>query len=219
MSLRYAQDQGTLRRLDGTEAGKAGLATEEAAEEAAARIRRSAFTISSAACDILRRPPPPPFTTATLQQEAWRLFGLGVGETMEIARRLYEGVDLGGERSGLVTYVRTDTIAMAKTALARARATIRERHGDDYLSAQARRLRDFIVPLLLAPDESRTRGRDERRMSEGATRRTVCSRTPVCSADGRASGGVDPGSFHDPGGGDDNSDRSARQSDEPESRS
>ena len=132
-----ARFRAALRRLDGAAVGKAGLAT-AAAEAAAARIRQSSFTVSSAARDVLRRPPPPPFTTATLQQEAWRLFGLGVGETMEIARRLYEGVDLDGERSGLVTYVRTDSTVMAKTALARTRAAIREDHGEDYLPFRTR---------------------------------------------------------------------------------
>ena len=139
-----ARFRATLRRLDGAAVGKAGLATAAAAEDAAARIRKSVFTVSSAARDVLRRPPLPPFTTATLQQEAWRVFGLGVGETMEIARRLYEGVDLDGERSGLVTYVRTDSTVMAKTALARARATIRERHGEDYLPVRTRSFRPRV---------------------------------------------------------------------------
>ena len=61
-------------------------------------------------------------TTSTLQQEAFRRLGFGIGETMEIAQRLYEGVDLGGETAGLITYMRTDSTAMAKTAVARARS-------------------------------------------------------------------------------------------------
>ena len=136
-----ARFRASLRRLDGAAVGKAGFATAQAAQAAAARIRHLVFTVSAAARDMVRHPPLPPFTTATFQHEAWSRFGLGVGETMEIARRLYEGVDLGGERSGLVTYVRTDSTVMAKPALARARATIRERYGEDYLSARARSFR------------------------------------------------------------------------------
>ena len=60
----------TLRRLDGAAVGEAGFATEAAAEDAAARIRRSAFSVASVARDVLRRPPRPPFNTATLQREA-----------------------------------------------------------------------------------------------------------------------------------------------------
>ena len=103
-----------LRRLDGTGVDETGLATGGMAELAANRIRESAFTVSSVERDTLRRIPTPPFTTSTLQQEAARKLGFGIGETMEIAQRLYEGVDLGDETEGLITYMRTDSTAMAK---------------------------------------------------------------------------------------------------------
>ena len=128
----------TLCRIDGMEIGEAGLATGTIAEYAANRIRESAFTVSSVERDTLRRRPLPPFTTSTLQQEAARRLGFGIGETMEIAQRLYEGVDLGGETAGLVTYMRTDSTAMAKTAVAQARAVARKRFGDAYVPTKPR---------------------------------------------------------------------------------
>ena len=131
----------TLCRLDGMEIGEAGLATGTIAENAANRIRESPFTVSLVERDTLRRRPLPPFTTSTLQQEAFRRLGFGIGETMEIAQRLYEGVDLGGETAGLVTYMRTDSTAMAKTAVAQARSVAREVFGDSYIPAKPRAFR------------------------------------------------------------------------------
>ena len=77
-------------------------------------------------------------------------------------------------------------------------------------------LREFIAPLLLTPNESRTGERGERKTSDGCTRRAVSSETPVDPADGRATGSVDPASFRDPGGGNDNPDRRVRQPDDHE---
>ena len=91
----------TLCRLDGMEIGEAGLATAWTAEDAAARIGESRLAVLSVERDTLRRRPLPPLTTSTLQQEAFRRLGFGIGETMEIAQRLYEGVDLGGETADL----------------------------------------------------------------------------------------------------------------------
>ena len=131
----------TLVRLDGKEIGAAGLATAGTAADAAARIGEARLAVLSVECDTLRRRPLPPFTTATLQQEAALRLGFGIGETMEIAQRLYEGVDLGGETAGLITYMRTDSTAMAKTAVAQARAVARREFGDAYVPSKARTFR------------------------------------------------------------------------------
>ena len=130
-----------LCRLDGAAIDEASLATGKMADEVARRIRETAFTVASAERDTLRRAPPPPFTTSTLQQEAARRLGFGIGETMETAQRLYEGVDLGDEAAGLITYMRTDSTAMAKTAVAEARAAARRRFGDDCVPAKPRAFR------------------------------------------------------------------------------
>ena len=156
----------TLVRLDGKEIGEAGLATTGTAEDAAARIGEARLAVLSVERDTLRRRPLPPFTTATLQQEAARRLGFGIGETMEIAQRLYEGVDLGGETAGLITYMRTDSTAMAKTAVAQARAVARKRFGDAYVPAKPRahRARDRQAP----PCPGGARGDPADRLRAGA---------------------------------------------------
>ena len=131
----------SLVRLDGKEIGEAGLAKAGTAEAAAARIRGARLAVLSVERDTLRRRPLPPFTTSTLQQEAAGRLGFGIGETMDIAQRLFEGVDLGGETAGLITYMRTDSTAMAKTAVAQARVVARSTYGSDYVPRKPRTFR------------------------------------------------------------------------------
>jgi DNA topoisomerase-1 len=80
------------------------------------------------------RRPSPPFTTSTLQQSASRRLGYTARRTMVIAQQLYEGIDLGQtERVGLITYMRTDSVNVAESAIHEAREIIRKRFGDEYL--------------------------------------------------------------------------------------
>ena len=156
----------TLCRLDGSAVGEEGLAMEELAQEAAKRIGESRLAVRSAERDTLRRRPLPPFTTATLQQEALQRLGFGIGETMDIAQRLYEGVDLGGETAGLITYMRTDSTAMAKTAVAQARAVVRRTYGGDCVPAKPR---TFRTPASPCPGGARGDPTDRlRAVAEGA---------------------------------------------------
>ena len=80
-----------------------------------------------------RRNPSPPFTTSTLQQEASRKLGFSAQRTMRTAQSLYEGVDIGGEVVGLISYMRTDSVNLAKEAVAEIRDVIKERYGADNL--------------------------------------------------------------------------------------
>ena len=127
-----------LLRLDGTEVGESGIAGETRARDAARRIREGRFAVAAVERDTLRRQPPPPFTTSTLQQEASRRLGFSVGETMAVAQRLYDGVNLGVETTGLVTYMRTDSVAMAQTAAAQARAVAGKTFGAEFVPAKPR---------------------------------------------------------------------------------
>ena len=86
--------------------------------------------------------PPPPFTTSTLQQEASRKLGLAPARTMQIAQRLYEGVDIGGETVGLITYMRTDGVDMAPEAVAAARRVIGKEFGDALRAGRAAQIHD-----------------------------------------------------------------------------
>jgi DNA topoisomerase-1 len=95
------------------------------------------YTVKKVTRRERRRRPAPPFTTSSLQQEASRKLRFTAKKTMAIAQALYEGKDIGGgERVGLITYMRTDSVHVAETAQAQARQLILERYGRDYLPAQ-----------------------------------------------------------------------------------
>ncbi len=78
--------------------------------------------------------PPPPFMTSTLQQEANRKLGFPARKTMQVAQQLYEGVDMGGERIGLITYMRTDSLTLSERALEQAQAVISDLYGKEFLA-------------------------------------------------------------------------------------
>ncbi|MFC1900737.1 type I DNA topoisomerase [Chloroflexota bacterium] len=85
------------------------------------------------------RQPAPPFITSTLQQEAWRRFRFSAKQTMSIAQQLYEGLAIGDEGSvGLITYMRTDSTRVARSAIVEAREYIKTKYGDDYVPPHAR---------------------------------------------------------------------------------
>ncbi|MCX8125970.1 MAG: type I DNA topoisomerase, partial [Dehalococcoidia bacterium] len=102
-------------------------------------LKQATYTVASVQKKDTTRNPSPPFTTSTLQQEAWRKLRFTAERTMAIAQQLYEGVNLGPEGSvGLITYMRTDSTHIAESALAEARAFIKERYGPSYLPPHAR---------------------------------------------------------------------------------
>src|SRR5213078_394289 len=80
----------------------------------------------------------PPFTTSTLQQEASRKLGYSPKRTMSVAQRLYEGVETPDGHVGLITYMRTDSVAMAGVAMGEARAVIAKRFGEPYTMPKGR---------------------------------------------------------------------------------
>jgi len=85
--------------------------------------------------------PPVPFMTSTLQQEANRKLRFASKRTMQIAQQLYEGVELGGERIGLITYMRTDSLTLSERALTQCRAVIKSLYGAEYLPPEPVRYR------------------------------------------------------------------------------
>jgi DNA topoisomerase-1 len=101
-------------------------------------LENANFTITSVEAKPARRNPPPPFTTSTMQQEASRKLGFAPAITMRLAQRLYEGVELDGETTGLITYMRTDGIDMAPEAISDIRAMIGENYGKQYVPASPR---------------------------------------------------------------------------------
>ncbi len=123
-----------LSHLDGKKLEKFDLGDEASAKAAADRLEQArSFEIGKIERKQVRRNPPPPFTTSTLQQEASRKLGFSATRTMRTAQKLYEGVDLGGEVVGLITYMRTDGVQISNEAIAGIRETIGERFGPAYL--------------------------------------------------------------------------------------
>jgi len=110
----------------------------ETAERHAEALRDMHPRVASIATKTQKRSPAPPFTTSTLQQEASRKLGFSPKRTMSIAQRLYEGVDTPDGHVGLITYMRTDSVAMAGVAMGEARDVIRDRFGDPYTMPKGR---------------------------------------------------------------------------------
>jgi DNA topoisomerase-1 len=127
-----------LTVLDGQKLEKFSLPDEAAARRAVAEAERRSFAVDSVETRPAMRHPQPPFTTSTLQQEASRKLGYGARRTMQIAQRLYEGVDLGGETVGLITYMRTDGVQMADEAIAACRGVVEARYGRAFVPAEPR---------------------------------------------------------------------------------
>src|SRR3990170_5926955 len=104
------------------------------------RLNGAAYRVVDVERKERKRSPAPPFTTSTLQQEAARKLGFGARKTMTLAQRLYEGVDLAGEGTvGLITYMRTDSVSLAETALREIAEVVRTEFGDAYTLAEPRR--------------------------------------------------------------------------------
>jgi DNA topoisomerase-1 len=108
------------------------------AEHHAETLRARKPRVTSLSTKTQKRSPAPPFTTSTLQQEASRKLSFSPKRTMSIAQRLYEGADTSDGHVGLITYMRTDSVAMAGEAMGEARAVIRERYGERYTMPKGR---------------------------------------------------------------------------------
>ncbi len=177
-----------LHALDGKTLGKFALPNEAAAKAAVARIEASTFTVGSVERKQVKRNPAPPFITSTLQMEASRKLGFSATKTMRTAQQLYEGIDIGGETVGLITYMRTDGVQLGHEATQQTRALIASGYGDKYLPANPRVYRsaaknaqeahEAIRPtdLFRRPDSiSRHLDRDQQRLYELIWKRTVAS--------------------------------------------
>ncbi|MFN9849818.1 MAG: type I DNA topoisomerase [Alphaproteobacteria bacterium] len=127
-----------LVKHDGKRLTKFDLGNETSALAARDAVKTATFSITALERKPGRRSPPPPFTTSTLQQEASRKLGFDAKRTMQAAQRLYEGIDIGGETVGLITYMRTDGVQTAPEALDEARDVIGGIYGRDYVPEKPR---------------------------------------------------------------------------------
>jgi DNA topoisomerase-1 len=118
------------------------LSTQAEAEAHVDRLRHATYRVSEVRTREVKRTPAPPFTTSTLQQEAARKLGFSARKTMQLAQRLYEGVQLPDEgQIGLITYMRTDSVNIAEQALQELAEVVRLQFGPEYALAQPRRYR------------------------------------------------------------------------------
>src|SRR5487761_2772288 len=127
-----------LTHLNGKRLDQFDLNTEALALAAKAAVEAGSFTVGQVERKRVKRNPPPPFTTSTLQQEASRKLGFGAQQTMRLAQQLYEGIDIQGDTVGLITYMRTDGVQMAREAMLAIRDHVKDAYGEKYLPGAPR---------------------------------------------------------------------------------
>ena len=127
-----------LNAINGARTGKFDITEATAAKAIEAALQDASFTVDNVEAKPAKRHPQPPFTTSTLQQEASRKLGFSSSRTMQVAQKLYEGIDTGGETVGLITYMRTDGVQMDPEAIAATRNAIERKFGEPYVPGVAR---------------------------------------------------------------------------------
>jgi DNA topoisomerase-1 len=152
-----------LTHHEGKKLDQFDLPNEATAMAAKAAVEAGKFSVASVEKRRTKRNPPPPFTTSTLQMEASRKLGMGAQAAMRVAQQLYEGTDIGGETVGLITYMRTDGVQMAREAMFAIRDHVKEAFGADYVPG--------------APREYSSKAKNAQEAHE-AIRPTDVSRTP-----------------------------------------
>ena len=96
-------------------------------------LKEKKFTVNNIDSKEVKRNPYPPFSTSTLQQEANSKLNFNANQTMRTAQKLYEGIEIDGEATGLITYMRTDSIIMSSSAINETRNFIKVNYGEKYL--------------------------------------------------------------------------------------
>lgn len=127
-----------LTHLDGYKLEKFSLPNETEATKAKAAVEAASLQVKSLEKKEVQRHPSAPFITSSLQMEAARKLGFSAKRTMQVAQGLYEGVDLGGETVGLITYMRTDGVTLSNDAVQSLRGHIQSEYGDSYLPKSPR---------------------------------------------------------------------------------
>jgi DNA topoisomerase-1 len=173
---------------DGRKIQRLDIGSGAEAEDFKKAMEAAAFTVTTVEAKPARRNPQAPFTTSTLQQEASRKLGFAPSHTMRIAQRLYEGIDIGGETTGLITYMRTDGVQIAPEAVTQTRKVIGEDYGNAYVpdaprqysskAKNAQEAHEAIRPTDLSRrpgDLKRRLDNDQARLYELIWMRTVAS--------------------------------------------
>jgi DNA topoisomerase-1 len=124
--------QARLFAVEGKKLDKFAIENEAQANELVSTIGQESFRVAAVTRSEKKRNPAAPFTTSTLQQEASRKLGFSARKTMTVAQKLYEGIDIGEGMVGLITYMRTDSVALSDEATSEARDIITRAFGSEY---------------------------------------------------------------------------------------
>ena len=183
-----AEFEARLTADNGTKLKRHDIPNEAEAMRLKALLESAAYTVESVESKPQRRNPQPPFTTSTLQQEASRKLGFSASRTMQVAQKLYEGVDVGGETAGLITYMRTDAVQITPEAVGAIRSAIENTFGGKYLpekpryyatkAKNAQEAHEAIRPVdvrRMPRDVSKTLGKDEAQLYTLIWNRSVAS--------------------------------------------
>ena len=165
-ALKKADFDAKLTHLQGKKLSQFTINNETGSAEAVAILTKAAdgkLLVTNVSKKQRKRNPAAPFTTSTLQQEASRKLGFGAQRTMSVAQQLYEGVDTGEGAVGLITYMRTDSVSLAKEAVEELRVFIAEKYG--------------AIAVPKAPQVYKTKSKNAQEAHE-AVRPTSILRTP-----------------------------------------
>lgn len=127
------QFSANLIKYNGKKLDKFDIETKKDSEEILSNIKGLNYHISNVEQKDVNKYPTPPFITSTLQQEGVRKLGFSAKKIMQIAQKLYEGVDIDGQPTGLITYMRTDSTIISEDAISSMRSFIKEQYGSDYV--------------------------------------------------------------------------------------
>ncbi len=123
----------SISQLDGEKIEKFSFKNKEEIEKAISNIKTKKFNITDISSKVVSRNPSGPFTTSTLQQVASSRLGFGASRTMQIAQKLYQGIEIEGDTVGLITYMRTDGTNLSADAVTDFRNFIKKQYGNEYL--------------------------------------------------------------------------------------
>ncbi|MDA7552163.1 type I DNA topoisomerase [Candidatus Pelagibacter sp.] len=127
----------SISQLDNNKVEKFSFRNKDEINKAISIINKKKFIVTDISSKIVNRNPSGPFTTSTLQQTASSRLGFGASRTMQIAQKLYQGIEIEGETIGLITYMRTDGTNLSKDAISAFRDYIKKEIGNEYLPETA----------------------------------------------------------------------------------
>ena len=185
-----------LHAIDAKKLKKFDVNSEDQAKGLVEAIAERELQVSSIQRKEKKRSPAPPFTTSTLQQEASRKLGFSARKTMSVAQKLYEGIDIGSGPVGLITYMRTDSVALSNVALTEAREEITALFGEEYAlkkprvfknkAKNAQEAHEAVRPTALANHPNKIKGHltsDQYKLYRLVWMRTLASQMAMARLD------------------------------------